>query len=112
LIRAVPDTNTIVAEVLEPRGGSARLLRAARLGQFALLTSTVIVDEVVRTLNADRIRRRYLIGPHDVLAILRFLERDTAVTALTQPVQGVATHPEDDLILATAVSGDADYLVT
>jgi predicted nucleic acid-binding protein len=27
-------------------------------------------------------------------------------------VQGVASHPEDDLILATAVSAQADYLVT
>lgn len=34
------------------------------------------------------------------------------VTALTVEVTGVATHPEDDLILATAVAGDATYLVT
>ena len=27
-------------------------------------------------------------------------------------VRGVATHPEDDLVLATAVSGQVDYLVT
>lgn len=27
-------------------------------------------------------------------------------------VSGIATHPEDDLILATAVSGAVDYLVT
>ena len=28
------------------------------------------------------------------------------------PVHGIATAPEDDLILATAVSGKATYLVT
>jgi predicted nucleic acid-binding protein len=33
-------------------------------------------------------------------------------TAITSPVSGVATHPEDDLILAAAVSAQADYLVT
>jgi predicted nucleic acid-binding protein len=27
-------------------------------------------------------------------------------------VAGVATHPEDDLVLATALSAGADYLVT
>ena len=31
---------------------------------------------------------------------------------MTAEVHGVATHPEDDLILATAVSAKADYLVT
>ena len=27
-------------------------------------------------------------------------------------VSGVASHPEDDLVLATAISGAAEYLVT
>ena len=31
---------------------------------------------------------------------------------ITVTVNGVATHPEDDLILATALSGQVDYLVT
>ena len=31
---------------------------------------------------------------------------------ITTSVSGVATHPEDDLVLATAISGKADYLVT
>jgi predicted nucleic acid-binding protein len=28
------------------------------------------------------------------------------------PVTGVASHPEDDVVLATALSGSAQYLVT
>lgn len=31
---------------------------------------------------------------------------------ITVSVHGVATHAADDLVLATAVSGNADYLVT
>jgi predicted nucleic acid-binding protein len=31
---------------------------------------------------------------------------------ITIVVEGVATHPEDDLILAIALSGGVDYLVT
>jgi uncharacterized protein len=34
------------------------------------------------------------------------------VTSLTAEVSGVATHPEDDLILAAAVAGGVSYLVT
>ena len=40
------------------------------------------------------------------------LREEATVIALTVPVQGVATHPEDDLVLATAVSGPAEYLIT
>lgn len=36
----------------------------------------------------------------------------SAITPLTATVNGVATHPEDDLVLAAAVSARADYLVT
>lgn len=32
--------------------------------------------------------------------------------SITVEVHGVAAHPEDDLVLATALSGQADYLVT
>lgn len=34
------------------------------------------------------------------------------MTELTVEVAGIATHREDDLILATALSGDASFLVT
>lgn len=45
----------------------------------------------------------------EAIALLRSA---AIVTALTVEVTGVATHPEDDLILATAVAGAAAYLVT
>ena len=34
------------------------------------------------------------------------------LTPITATVQGVATHAKDDLVLATAVSASADYLLT
>lgn len=40
------------------------------------------------------------------------LRSEAIVTPLTLTVTGVATHPEDDLILATAVAGGASFLVT
>jgi predicted nucleic acid-binding protein len=40
------------------------------------------------------------------------LEQQTTSTRIAHEVRGVATHPEDDLILATASSARADYLVT
>jgi predicted nucleic acid-binding protein len=43
---------------------------------------------------------------------MRLLRSETTSTPLKVKVQGVATHPEDDVILATAVSVKADYLVT
>jgi predicted nucleic acid-binding protein len=70
------------------------------------------VREVFRTLGSHRIRRKYPIDEIDAVRLRAFLESDLAYTPITVHVSGVATHPEDDLVLATAVSAEADYLVT
>lgn len=112
MIRAVLDTNTLVSGTLAPHGSAHRLLRAGLAGQFTLVTSAVIIEEVCRTLCRPRITRKYRIGETEVHQLRTLLEEETAVTPLTIPVHGVATHPEDDLILATALSAQAGYLVT
>ncbi len=43
---------------------------------------------------------------------MALLEAEATVVVLTVPVTGVATHPEDDLVLSTAASAAADYLGT
>ncbi|OGD95198.1 putative toxin-antitoxin system toxin component, PIN family, partial [Candidatus Curtissbacteria bacterium RIFCSPLOWO2_01_FULL_37_9] len=40
------------------------------------------------------------------------LQNEAFVTPIIVKVQNVATHPEDDLTIATALSAKADYLVT
>lgn len=112
MIRAVLDANAIVSGTLVIHGIPYRLLRAARAQRFTLITSTTIIAEVVRALSRERVRRRYRVGQADIELVRQFLQNDALVTPLTVKVQGVATHPEDDLILATARSGQADYLVT
>jgi predicted nucleic acid-binding protein len=66
----------------------------------------------LRAFDRDRVRRKYPLDADDIGRLRRFLESDTVRTPITADVLGVATHPEDDLILATAVSAQADYLVT
>ena len=77
-----------------------------------LITSQAIIDEVLRVLSRDRVRRRYGLTLVNIELVRYFLENDAMLTPLTAEVHGVATHPEDDLILATALSGQANYLVT
>ncbi|HEY8693173.1 MAG TPA: hypothetical protein VIR57_10575, partial [Chloroflexota bacterium] len=65
---------------------------------------------LARTLSRPYSRRR--LSTEQVGAVLALLRSYASVTSITADVRGVATHPEDDRILATAVSGKADYLVT
>jgi putative PIN family toxin of toxin-antitoxin system len=113
LIRAVLDTNVLapgLAGFANPASTSGALLRAWRSDQFELVTSEPILDELARTLSRPYFRRR--LSTEQVGAVLALLRSYASVTSITADVRGVATHPEDDRILATAVSGKADYLVT
>lgn len=109
---AVLDANTLVSGVLVPHGIPSRILDAAYARSFVCVSSDAIVAEVVRTLTSTRIARKYRVDPATVDRLRAFLESDEVATPITAQVSGVATHPEDDVILATAVSAGADYLVT
>ena len=43
---------------------------------------------------------------------LALLRQEATLVPIIAPVHGVAPDTEDDLVLATAMSGQADYLVT
>lgn len=112
MIRAVLDSNIIISAIVSSFGYSRQVLLAAQAYQFVWVVSQPIITEVLRALRRPRVQRRYGITETDVLRVLGSLTSDASMTELTVSVRGVATHPEDDAILATVASSQADYLVT
>ncbi len=110
MIVAVLDTNVMVSGFPAPGGVPASLIDAWRQGAYRLVISEPILEELAETWRDPYWRSRFSADEcADTLALLR---TTAIVTPVTVEVRGVATHPEDDLILATAVAGNADYLVT
>lgn len=92
-------------------GASAWLVQRWRNDGYVLVVSEHILQELVRTLREDRYFAARTM-PSFVTAILARLGTSATMTLLTIPVVGVATHPEDDLVLSTALSGQASVLCT
>ena len=110
---AVLDTNVLVSAfvgVTNSHSVPGQLLRAWLLGVFHLVVSAHILDEVTRTLAKPYFRRRLTLT--QIVAAHSLLTRRAVLAQITVRVQRVAAHPEDDLILATALSANADFLVT
>jgi uncharacterized protein len=112
VIRAVLDSNTLIAALLIRHRLPWRILAAAYASVFLCFSSDAIVREVFTALGSRRVRGRYPVDPVEIEQLRRFLMSDPVRVPITVTVQGVAAHPQDDLILATAVSAQADYLVT
>src|SRR5215212_8268173 len=113
MIRAVLDTNVLASAVgsfYVQNSVPAALVNAAILRRFQLITSAVILEELHRTLQKPYFQQR--LPAQDLVEIERIITRWARSVPITVPVQGVAPHPEDDPILATALSARADYLVT
>lgn len=110
MIVAVLDTNVLVSAFPAHGTVPALLIDAWRQGAYHLVVSEHILAELGETWRDPYWRARF--SPTDSAAAITLLRSDAIMTALTVEVTGVATYPEDDLILATAVAGAATYLVT
>lgn len=113
MIEAVFDANVISSGVLglkSPTSIPGILFRGWRRKRLRLYTSEHLVAEVRRTLDKPFFAAR--LEPDLVAATLASLREDAVLVPVVIVDHGVATHPEDDIVLATAVAADADYLVT
>ena len=110
-MRVVLDANTLVSGALTSAGAIAHLMdRWLTEGRFAVVSSDMILDEVERAL-----RKRYFasrLAARDRSAFIDLLRREALMVAPRTDVRHVAADPADDHVLATAVDGQASYLVT
>jgi len=111
MIRAVLDTNVLAsAAIAHPGTTLATILDSVVANRFDMAISEYILVELRRTLATPYYAAR--VRPAAASQYIQFLIGLGTTVPITMSVTGVATHPEDDPILATALSAHADYLVT
>ena len=111
MMRATIDTNILASGAVAREGGTiATIVAAIRSEYFELALSDHILDELARTLVKPYFTYRLSVA--ELLAYQTMILSYAMIFPVSVQVRGDATHPEDDLILATAVSADAEFLVT
>lgn len=109
-VRIVLDTNVIVSGFISPSGPPAKLLAAWLDGDFWLVTSDFQLDELGRVLMYDRLRERVSSGQAE--DFLRNIPARSDVIGDKLPDIDLSSDPDDNRILATAVAGNADLIVS
>jgi uncharacterized protein len=109
-MKVVLGTNILASGAISTDGTLRAIVDAWRNGQFTVIVSAPILAELARTLQKPYFRQ-YLTEELSS-RFLKLLQNRATISPITVSVHGIATHPEDDVILATAVSANADYLVT
>jgi putative PIN family toxin of toxin-antitoxin system len=111
VIRAVLDTNVLASGAIASTGPPAAIIEAWNRREVQVILSTWIFRELGRTLGKPYFTDQ--LGSQDVADYLAFVRSRARFVSLNPAqVPRVATQREDDYVLATAVEGSVDYLVT
>jgi len=111
--RAVFDSTVLISAFLRAEGVSDELLVLATHGGFELILAPEIIAETWRKLLAsDRVRRRYAYSDERVHRFCLGLLRICELVRGLPPITAVARDPNDDMIIACAVKGRAECIVT
>jgi uncharacterized protein len=111
MIRAVIDTNVIVASLIHPTGTTGAILSRLRDGAFAIILSPALLDEIAAVLSYPKIRNKYEIQASDLEVIAGLLALRGRMAAPTEAIH-VCRDPDDDNLLEAAVAGGAEYIVS
>jgi len=107
-MRVVLDTNVLLSALISPHGHPDTIYRAWRTARFEVVTSVAQLDELRRASRYEKFKM--ILQPHRVGAMVNNLQRALVLEQLPTDIE--ADDPFDAFLLAMALIGEADYLVT
>jgi putative PIN family toxin of toxin-antitoxin system len=113
-VRVLLDTNVLAVgmagHALGWKSHSALIWHRLQAKEFDILVSIGLLTELEQTWSSTWVRDH--LSPERMSRLSALLLSQAILVEVTHEVHGVASHWQDDLVLAAAVSGSADFLVT
>lgn len=109
MLRLVLDTNILISALLRKNTPPYFLYQAWRESQFELVTSLEQLKELQRVMAYPKLQRYFT--PEEAQKMLTGIT-SYAICVTSLPIVSYSPDPDDNIILATAIAGDADYLIS
>ena len=77
-----------------------------------VVTSKELLNELSRSLHYPKIKKIYKLSNRSIIQYLQFLQQTTHRVIIKNFPQIIKTDPDDNLILACALAGKADFIVS
>lgn len=112
VVRLVLDTSVLVAAIRSPTGASKALVEAALKSKFELLISNPLVLEYEAVLTRREHLRASGLGKSEVGELLDMVCDRGVEVRMTRSWRPQLSDPDDEMVLGTAINGQADAIVT
>ena len=107
MLRVVLDTNVLVSATIS-NGKPRELLRKGLSNEISIVTSDLILKELVTVLR----RPKFKTSEDEVRRTVIALIRTADVVSVKTKIKAVEVDPKDDMIIETAIDGDAEIIVS
>jgi len=113
-MRVFIDTNVLVSVLLNlAESGSVRaIFQAFTAARFILLISGKLIDELTETVRAKPRLSKRITEERLNRFVSLLMQTAELIDEIEEPIPSVTRDPDDDYVLAYALVGAADYLIT
>jgi hypothetical protein len=111
-MRVVLDANIYVSALINAKGNPSRIILAWERGEFDVLISEAILDEIGRVLRFPRIVKRHRQEENSIQRFLRLLENEALLVEPDQALNVIKVDESDNRYLECALEGKAQYVVS
>lgn len=112
LYRVVVDTNILVSGFISKSGPPYKIVSKLRENVFELVVIDKLWLEYEEVLSRPKLKKWLNVSKEAVAAILRRIQRGAIMVTLSTNLPIEIRDPKDKKVLAAALDGKADYLVT
>src|SRR5215212_9333099 len=107
---AVVDLNLFVSGLISKLGQPQRLLQHLRDDRFVLVFSQDLRSQIGEVTERAKFRSRFGLTPSVRADFLELIDRKAVFVTPTRTLPLAVRDPKDEIVLATALGGSADYL--
>lgn len=113
MYRVTPDVQALVQAAISIKGAAGALIASWERDETTLITCEEIVSEY-----EDVLTRRHILGKfahisnETIASSAAALREDSLFVTLSEVPHVVIEDPDDDIVLACAVAGNAEYIVS
>ena len=112
ILKAVIDTSVMVSVAFAKQGITRKLRDLIADNAFILVISKPILKELYEVLHYPHIIKRFNPSKQDIEEFIGMIIEQADITRNTYHIDGITMDPKDDMFIACALEGDADYIVS